>query len=140
MAIKTYNPKDVIITVDGVPLHDFTDGDFISIEYKDDTFTSEKGADGEITRNYNPSLLATATITLKGGSPSNDLLSGIAIQDRATLTGIFPFFLKDANGTSLVVGAESWITKQAPVKRGTSTGDSEWTIEGEMVIFTGGNS
>ncbi len=140
MAFYNYNPKEVSIVVGGVDIRGYGDGDFVSISFDEDGFTTVSGADGDISRSLNPSTLATVTITLLGGSPSNDVLSGLHIVDRSTGLGTFPLFVKDNSGRSLFISDAAWVTKFADLTKGKEASTVEWTIQAaNSQMFVGGN-
>lgn len=141
MALKQYSPKDVTMTFGGVPFSGFTDGDFITVEWDDDAFTLEKGADGETCWVANASYMGTVTVTLMSSSATNDYLSGIHIGDRVSLAGVLPLFIKDSspNGRDLVTAAEARIVKMPTITKGNDVGTREWTFKaGELIIYAGG--
>ena len=140
MALYTYSPKQVSIVVNGVDIRGYGDSDFLSISFDEDAVTTVVGADGDISRSMNPSTLATAVITLLAESPSNDILSGLHITDRATGLGTFAFFAKDNSGRDLFVSDASWVMKFADINKGKENGTREWTIQcANSVMFVGGN-
>ncbi len=140
MALYNYNPKEVSIVAGGTDIRGYGDGDFVSIEFDEDAFVTVSGADGDISRSLNPSTLATVTITLLSGSPSNDVLSGLHITDRATGLGTFPLMVKDNSGRSLFISDAAWVTKFANMTKGKEASTVEWTIQASnSVMFVGGN-
>jgi len=50
MAVRTFDPAQVVILLGGAPMSGFADGTFITIERETDTFQKESGADGVISR------------------------------------------------------------------------------------------
>ena len=46
----TYDASKVIVTIDDVIIHGFSDGDFIVAKYDDDRYAKIKGIDGEVGR------------------------------------------------------------------------------------------
>ena len=49
MSVRTYDPKQVIITVGGVPMSGFADGTFLTVDRDDDQWAKVTGADGTST-------------------------------------------------------------------------------------------
>lgn len=140
MAFYNYNPKEVSIIAGGVDIQGYGDGDFVSISFDEDSFTTISGAAGDISRSLNPSTLATVTITLLNGSPSNDVLSGLHITDRATGLGTFPLMVKDNSGRSLFLSDAAWVIKFADMTKGKEAGTTEWTLHcANSQMFVGGN-
>ena len=81
MALRTYDPKQVVISIGGVPISGYADGTFLLIDRDENAFTKVTGADGTSTRVKSNNRAGSMTLTLKQSSPSNDVLSGFATLD-----------------------------------------------------------
>lgn len=125
MATATYDPKSVIVTINGRPLTGFADGTFIKGERNNDTYSTHVGVDGEVTRVKNNDKTGTISITLKHNSPSNKLL-----EEYAKKGTMFNINVTDRNfdGDVGIGGSEAWISKPAAFERGKEVSDREWTI------------
>ncbi len=66
--IKSYNPKDVTITVDGIYLTGLGE-DMVSGEYDEDRFEATVGAQGDVVVNETNNNLMTVTLSLQATSP-----------------------------------------------------------------------
>ena len=108
MAVRTYDPKQVIVTIGGVPMSGFSDGTFLEIDRNEPTWNTVVGADGLVTRGKTNNFSGTLTLTLKQSSPSNDVLSGFMAVDEATNRGVFPLLVKDLAGNSIYFSAQAW--------------------------------
>lgn len=140
MTIRTYSPEKIGVIVAGIPMHGFSENSICTIEYAADAFTMVVGADGEVGRSYNPDRSGTITITLKSDSDSNDVLSGLAIADAISLTGTFPVFVKDSNGTSIATASDAWIQKIPSAEHAREINEREWVIQcANLLLFVGGN-
>ena len=138
--IKTYDGKKVKIIVGGFPISGVADNTFVKIERDEDTFMKKIGAYGEASRSKNNNRSGTATITLLQTSPSNDILSALALTDELTNTGIVPFLVQDLSGTSTFVSATAWIKRPASSEFGKEISNREWNFELiDMDVFVGGN-
>ena len=62
--IKTYNPKEVIVTCGTHIVTGYADDSFISIEPNGDGITKKTGCDGEIARSISPDNTYKAKLTL----------------------------------------------------------------------------
>jgi hypothetical protein len=82
---KYYDQKGNAITVGGVPLQDFSDGDSIRWTPDSDLSSVTEGLDGATTNLINSNAY-TIEVDLKGTSISNSILGGIALTQK---TGIF---------------------------------------------------
>lgn len=141
MAVRSYDPKQIIVTVGGVPLSGYTEGVFITISRDEDTWTKNVGADGLVSRVKTNNFTGTCVITLKQTSPSNDYLSSIIIADEITNTRLVPILIKDISGTSIYFSATGWIKKWADSGFSKEIGDREWTIDlSALDLYVGSNS
>lgn len=140
MANYTYSPQDISVTVGGVDIHGFPDGDFVSVEFAEDAFSAVQGADGEVTWNKNPNTLATITLTLMATSPSNDYLSTLHITDKLSGLGTAPIMIKDTKGRDLFISEAARIMKFANMTKGKEAGTREWKLTcASSQMFVGGN-
>ncbi len=87
---KTYDPKDVTVTVDGVLLSGFAPDSKVSIEFDNEFYTTQVGIDGDdVIRSKNNNRTATATITLMQYSTSRDYLLTKLLKDEKDNSGTF---------------------------------------------------
>ena len=141
MTVETYSPKRVEIIFGGVPLRGFADGTFISAERTSDSFTTNVGADGEVSRTASADKTGKVTITLQQTSDSNDYLSAIIISDENSLLGQLPLLIKDTNGRTLAESPCAWIDKVATSEFSNELSDREWIIScSELIMFVGGSN
>lgn len=140
MSVRTYDPKQTIISFGGALMQGFADGTFISIVDDEDRFSKVAGADGTISRAKSNNTAATVTLTLKRTSPSNDVLSSIARDDEVANRGVVPLMVKDLNGTSLFQADSAWIQARPTEESSKEVNDRQWTIAtGPARRFIGGN-
>lgn len=140
MTVGTYNPKQVILTIGGIPISGYAEGTFINVERDEDSFSKYVGSDGEVSRARTNNNSGTLTLTLAQTSNSNLILSGILQEDELRGDGIVPVIIKDASGQSVAFAAEGWIKKPASNEYSNEVGSREWTIDlAKVSIFTGGN-
>lgn len=141
MAVRTYDPKSVVITIGGVPMSGFSDGTFLEVDRDEPTWTKVVGADGLVTRGKTNNFSGTLTLTLKQSSPSNDVLSGFMAIDEATNQGIVPVLVKDLSGNSIYFSARAWITQYANSTFAKDISDRQWVLSlDEVDMFVGSNS
>jgi len=141
MSVRTYDPKQVIVTINGIPMSGFSDGTFLEIDRTEPTWNTVVGADGLVTRGKTNNFTGTLTLTLKQSSPSNDVLSGLMAIDEATNRGVFPVFVKDLSGNSIYFGGRCWVTQYANSTFGKDISDRQWTLMmDEADVFVGSNS
>ena len=141
MTVETYSPKRVELIFGGVPMRGFSDGTFINVERTSDSFTTNVGADGEVSRTHSADKTGKITITLQQTSDSNDFLSALIISDEISLLGQVPVLLKDTNGRTLAESPCAWIDKVANSEFSNELSDREWVIScSELIMFVGGNN
>lgn len=137
-----YSPDEVDVLFAGIPITGWADGEFLTIEWTTDRFTSTAGTDGEVTRNRSGDFRATATVRLMQTSDSNDLLSALANIDRRARNGagVGAFLVRDNQGRSLYTAANAWIRRPPNVSFDREATVREWVIEiANLEDFTGGN-
>lgn len=135
-AIKTYNPKEVVVACGTHIVSGYADDSFINIEPNGDGITKKVGCDGEIARSISPDNTYKVKITLLQNSDSNSFLSNIADYDRATGNGLFPVLIKDLRGGLLFATEAAWVIKKSPATRGKETNNREWEIDTASAVMT----
>jgi len=137
--VRTYDPKQVVVVVGGVPLSGFADGTFISVERANDSFSKVSGADGYVSRSKSNDKSGSVTITLAQTSPSNDILQGFALADELTNNGVVPILVKDVGGRTTFVSAFGWIKKTPSAEFGKEISNREWVLDvADLDVFIGG--
>lgn len=140
MAVRTFDPKSVIITIGGVPMSGYADGTFLEITADNAQFTKVIGADGYATRVKSNNYGGVMTLTLSQSSPSNDVLSGFLALDRAANRGVVPILIKDMSGSTVIFSATGWIQQFPDIAFGNEINNRAWTIDlTDIDILVGGN-
>ena len=140
MAAKTYDPSKVQIIVGGFQITGFADGTFLSVARNADAFALYLGTDGEGTRAKSNNKSGRITFTLAQSSDSNAILSGFALADELSNSGIVPVLIKDGSGNSLYSAETAWIVKFPDSEFGKEVGTREWILETDaLAVFVGGN-
>ena len=140
MAVKTYDPNAVIVTVGGFVMSGFADGTAIQAARNEDAWSTQIGVDGEGTRSKSNNRSGTITISLMQSSDSNQVLSNFALTDDASGGGAVPVMIKDGNGDTLLVAETAWVKKMADVEYSREAGAREWVLETDnLVMNVGGN-
>ena len=141
MSVRTFDPKQVIVTIGGVPMSGFSDGTFLEVDRNEPTWNIVVGADGLVTRGKTNNFSGTLTLTLKQSSPSNDVLSAFMAVDEATNAGVIPVLVKDLSGNSIYFSARAWITQYPNSTFGKDITDRQWVLSmDEADMFVGSNS
>lgn len=137
----TYAAEKVCVTVGGVIISGFADGDFITAAYDDDRFVKHVGADGEVSRAKTASKSGTIEIVLSQTSKANDELN--AIFGLASMAGIdpaVPVAVADLSGRSLVAASNAWLKTAPEMVFGKEVGERTWILDcADMTFSHGGN-
>lgn len=126
--VKTYNPKEVLITRGSHIFTGYSEDSFVSIEPSGDGTTKKTGCDGEITRSINPDQSFVVKVTLDQMSDSNSYLQGEYNRDQQTGDAIEPIMVQDMKGGMLFSAEESWVPKPSTRGFGKAAGTREWEI------------
>lgn len=125
----TYDPSQVLITLGGHLATGFAEDRMVTIEKDENDYDDIVGVEGEVTRSKNNNEAAIVTLYLMQSSPSNEVLSGFRAADKASPgSGVFPFGVKDGNGTSLHTAESAWVQKGPTSEYGKKPGPREWKI------------
>lgn len=137
----TYDPTKVIVTIGGVIVSGFGDGDAITARYDEDRYTKYTGADGEVSRSKNASRAGSIEVVLAQTSKANDELSALfnlALFGGAD--GVFPVGLVDLSGRTVLAASKCWIKTAPDVVFGKEVTDRTWTFDTADLSFqVGGN-
>lgn len=138
----TYDPEKVILTIGGVTVSGFVDGDFITAKHDDVRFFKINGVDGEVTRAMNLSKGGTIEVNLMASSAANDNFTALlpAAQGGSPLPPI-PITLKDLSGRSLASCSKAWLKTEPDLVFGKEITDNKWIFDcADLDIYYGGNS
>jgi hypothetical protein len=140
MAVRTYDPKQILVIVGGVPIGGYADGTFVKVSRKSDAYSMTTGCDGITSRAKSNDRSGSIVITLAQTSPSNKILTGFAVADEIANAGVVPVLIKDSAGDSAYVSGFAWVRKQPDGEFGKEVGNREWNMDAaDLDIFTGGN-
>lgn len=141
MAIQTYNPRQIMIQINGYAVSGLADGTFVSVERTEDAYTLYSGADGRAARVKSNNYSGLLTLTLMQTSDANDELSRYALADQATDAGTFTMMIKDNEGRTLIYSAEAWVQRMPTVEFSKELSNREWTIALSQITYNiGGNT
>jgi hypothetical protein len=140
MPVKTYDPKEVAVTVGPYELSNFADGSFITVERDEDSFSLQVGTDGEGTRSKTNNRSGTITVRLMQSSDSNSILDSYKKLDEFSNSGQFPLFIKDNSGTSFHSAESAWVQKEPSSEYDREALEREWVIRTDNIQSNhGGN-
>ena len=127
-AVKTYDPKKVLISLGSHSVTGYADGTFLGIEPNGGGVVKKVGADGEIVRSIDPDKSATVTITLLQPSPTVAYCQKKYDMDRETGDGTFPVLVKDLKGGLIFSAQEAWVVNNPGDEYGKEDSDREIQI------------
>ena len=127
--LKEYDPKDVVITWDGVLLNEgIADGTFITVTRNERTFALSVGGDGGSTRVRNNNRSGLVTVTLRMGSETNAQLSDKVKDEESGTPHVAPLLVQDFSGNTLHSSEQAFLDGFPDDSMGTEEGTREWTL------------
>lgn len=145
----TYSPSDVSVVISQASsglvwvVDGYAEDSFINIERDSDTYDHYTGVDNTATRIYKANTSAKVTVMLGQSSATNDILSQLYLNDKATRnsTGLFSLTIKDGSGRSVAFAHEAYIGKVPNSPYGSGMGTRDWVFHCTALDdFIGGNS
>lgn len=127
MSAQTYDPKEVIVTVNGTILSGFSE-DVVTVARAEDQILDDVGADGEVVRILSNDRRGIITISLQPTSASNLVLSVLANADEVSGGGVFPVLIQDNRGNDIHVGPQAWIVKQPDAIYNKTAAPRVWVL------------
>jgi hypothetical protein len=144
---STFSPQDVTVVISqGAFSHivsGFSEESIVTIERNSETFTLYTGADDTNSRIYQPNTSAMITLPLQQTSNSNDILSQLYANDKASRdsSGLFSITVKDNSGRSLFFAEEAFLGKVPNASFGNTMQLREWDIQAvRLDVIFGGNA
>lgn len=137
--IRTYDPRQIIVMLESVPIGGFADGTAVKIVRSNDMYIKSSGMDGVLSRAKTNDLSGEITFTLAQTSPSNDILSKMA--NESASGDIASLQITDLYGTSVYASATVWVKKHPDVEFSKNITNREWVLEAaDLDMFTGGTT
>jgi len=127
--MQTYSAAGVVIVFGPNILTGVAEDKFIEVEAEADIAELRKGADGGVTRSMVLDDNVKVTVTLKGESLSNGVLSAIAKLDKLLGAGVLPFMFVDGTGFTKVTSPQAYIKKYPNMERGKNAGECKWEFQ-----------
>jgi hypothetical protein len=129
--LKEYDPKQVIITWDGINLNEgIAEGTFIVVARTEKTFSLNVGGDGGVTRVKNNNKSGQAAVTIRMGSATNDKLNDRATDEEKDdpVTHVAPLLIQDFSGRTLHSSEQAFLEGFADDEFATDEGNREWVL------------
>lgn len=132
----TYSAEQVIVTVGGVIVTGFGDGDFITAKHDEDRYTHKVGADGEVGRAKNANRAGTIEIVLASTSRANRELGDLF---KLSLMGgtdePVSVSVADLSGNSECYASTAWLKTSPDFSRGKEISEQTWTLQAADLAF-----
>lgn len=128
--VRTYNPEEVAILVNGVPIQGSGTDTFVTISYNETDFTRIDGAKGAVARARNLNDGGTITINLLQTDREDiQYLESLAKIDRATGLGVVSIAVTDLRSGEAVVSRQSWLEQRPDREFGAEVGEREYVYQ-----------
>lgn len=121
--MHTYNPNDVVITIDGCFLTGLGE-DMVEWEFDEERFETVVGAQGDVVVNETNNKLATATLTIQASSPQYPMCVEYARKGT-----VFPFWIMNKSIGERCGGTKARFKNTPAIAYGTSLEDRELEIQ-----------
>jgi len=128
MPMKNYSQDNVFCALAGIPITELSDAG-ITIEYDEDSWAQAQGSHGSTTRAKRHNNIATATVRVMQGSPTNDLIQSIMTADMLTGLAPVPFFCRDMGGTSQCSAPYAYLSKPPAMELAMEPAAREWVFK-----------
>lgn len=132
--LGSYDPTEQVLVVAGNLIDGYAPDTFIKVSRNQDGWTFQPSNSGGGARSRNPDKSGTIEVTLLAASPSNAVLSAIAIADELSAEGIGECFVKDRSSpTASCFARNAWIKKHPDYERAKEVGTVTWVLETDDV-------
>lgn len=142
----TYAPNEVSVILTQVStgivhlISGYSEDSIVAVDRNSDTFGMYKGADDTATRIYNADTALVVTLSLQQTVASNDILTALYKNDRASRDAMFSILVADNSGRSRFFAEEAYIAKLPDAQYSNSMQIREWVIHAPNSDMTiGGN-
>ena len=126
--IKTYNPKQVTVSLGSHLVTGYADDSFITIDSNGDGVTKKVGCDGEIVRSISPDDTYVIKLSVLQTSSTNSWLQKKYAADVKNASGMFSVLIKDLKGGLVFKSSYAWVVKPASRGFGKESANREWEI------------
>ncbi|KUZ70671.1 MULTISPECIES: phage structural protein [Burkholderia cepacia complex] len=129
--MASFDPKQVSVLINGVPIDDWSDGaDVIQAEYNADAGTLTMGGNGTGIFVASADDSGKVTLKVKQHSPNSKYLNALRIQQQTNLKSFTPLELniRDLLNDDVVTASKGYFTTRPKYTRGTSHNPTEWVM------------
>ncbi|RZL29674.1 MAG: DUF3277 family protein [Sphingomonas sp.] len=140
MAVLTYDPNGISLSVAGKLIKGFSDGTFVTIARNNDMFSDKTGCDGKTTRVKTNDKSGYVQFVLQQSSASNDDMSAIIAADELDNAGVVPVMVRDTSGRTTASSLSAWFARYPQVDYSKDVSDRTYMLRCDSLdIFVGGN-
>ncbi len=136
MAIKTYNPKQVTISLGTHLVTGYAEDSFVAIEASGDGVSKKVGCDGEIVRAIGPDDTYAIKLSLLQTSKTNKWLQKKFTKDQTSGNGMFSVLINDLKGNVEFSASYAWVAKPAGRGWGKDSNNREREIHTRYGTYT----
>ena len=134
MSVATYSPKNMVITLGGLPVTGFSDSDMVTISLDEPKWAKYTSVDGTVSRSHNVADGGRFVFTLNQTSAANQICSSALQLDLANPDGsnTFGVAVRDENTSgagTFYLGTGSWVEGMPESAYGKEIGTREWVVE-----------
>lgn len=135
--LRSYSPKDVIVSINGIPLTGYAPDTFVSISRNAELVEEEVGSDGSLSLTKIADKTGEITIMLQQTSPTNTALSAAALVQEYATDEIVPMVITilDPSGSILCAATNSYFKSYPSMDVGSSQNAREWIFGCEDLVF-----
>lgn len=138
--LSTYSPLDVKMIFKGIEAKGFKKGTFIKVTRNTPVWSTQIGADGEVTRVQTGDDTGMVEMTLQAASPTNKAFSLVIQSDRQNRDGVGVCSVRDLNGLDIHTSEEAFIMSSPDAEYAEEPGDRVWKIFCTNIFsFSGGS-
>ena len=137
----SYDPSQVVVTIGGVIVTGFSDGDSIIARMAEDKYFTRVGTDGGVARARNASAMGEIEIKLLQTSGANAALSALFNTDDLVNGGlaVIPVSVVDGSGASLAAASQAWVKSIPEMVLGKEVSERTWILScADLRMFHGG--
>ncbi len=138
--LHTYDPLDMKIVFKGVEARGYKKGTFIKVSRNTPLWSTQVGADGEVTRVMSRDATGMIEVTFVAASPTNKAFSDIVKSDILNKDGVGVASVRDLNGLDKHTSEEAFIMSTADAEYAEDAGERTWKIFCTNIdTFSGGS-
>lgn len=123
---RIYNPKDIVLTYDGMQVTGFADDSFITVSKNTDDYSHKVGVKGEVTISVDADDTGTVTISLDQRSPFINIFNRMIKEGKYTNNILRPLTMIDMGENGDDISSEAYITKRGDQDFGRTSGNVDY--------------